>query len=130
MARNFILQHLRGILANLPTLSLGELYLAADTTDLYGGVTAGNARLTVPCYSKAGVQKPGYHIVADQVALVGGTATVALSGAAAFTNATSYFVVASEGTANHPMLVTRVSGTSFTITGTGTDVISFIAAGV
>jgi hypothetical protein len=129
MARNFIFQLLRGVLANRPTLSLGELYVATDTADLYGGVTAGNVRLTTPLYSVAGVQSKGYHVVAGQVTLAGGTATVTLSGSAVFTNATSYFVTGSEGTANHSMLITRVSGTSFTITGTGTDVISFIAIG-
>lgn len=42
MARNVTLQLLRGILANIPTLSVGELYLCTDTFQVYVGTSGGN----------------------------------------------------------------------------------------
>jgi hypothetical protein len=42
MARNVQLQILRGILANIPALAIGELYLATDTNQLYVGTALGN----------------------------------------------------------------------------------------
>ena len=37
MARNVTFQVLRGVQANLPTLSLGEMYFATDTGNLFFG---------------------------------------------------------------------------------------------
>lgn len=42
MARNVGVQHLRGVLANIPALLPGELYLATDTGQLYVGSPSGN----------------------------------------------------------------------------------------
>ena|SRR5271170_5225241 len=45
MARNVGWQVLRGILANIPTLLLGEFYLATDTHAVYIGTGAGNVQI-------------------------------------------------------------------------------------
>ena len=42
MARNVEIRLLRGTRANIPTLGIGELYLATDETQLYVGTTFGN----------------------------------------------------------------------------------------
>lgn len=42
MARNFTLAVLRGLKANIPPLSEGELYLATDELQLYVGTALGN----------------------------------------------------------------------------------------
>lgn len=43
MGRNVQLQLLRGTLANMPTLAVGEPYLTTDTHQFYIGTAAGNA---------------------------------------------------------------------------------------
>lgn len=43
MARNVTLQLLRGILANIPALAIGEPYFATDTSQFYIGTNSGNA---------------------------------------------------------------------------------------
>ena len=80
-------------------------------------------------FNAAGTQQTAAHIVQDTVTLVGGTATVTLSGSAAFSSATSYSCVAIDETSAAAVKVTQTSGTSITFTGTGTDVIRFIAVG-
>ena len=45
MARHLGLQILRGLLINIPTLLIGELYLATDTHGLYIGTAGGNVLL-------------------------------------------------------------------------------------
>jgi len=82
-----------------------------------------------PVYTAAGVEQTSPHIVSDTATLAGGTVTVTLVGSAAFTSATSYHVVIQEKTTALSTQVTQVSGSSFIITGTGTDVINFIAIG-
>lgn len=47
MPRNITLQLLRGTLAHMPTLSVGELYVTTDTFELYVGTSAGNKRVGV-----------------------------------------------------------------------------------
>lgn len=42
MARNVQIQVLRGLLANIPALAIGELYLATDTKQVYVGTSSGN----------------------------------------------------------------------------------------
>lgn len=42
MARNLGLQILRGIFSHIPTLLVGELYYATDTSQLYIGTSEGN----------------------------------------------------------------------------------------
>jgi hypothetical protein len=130
MARNVGLQILRGVKANAPTLEAGEKYLATDTNELIIGTAGGNFLLGLPVFIAAGTRVSSAHIVADRVTLsAGGTATVTLTGLAAFTSATSYQITAVDMTANHSLLVIQSSGTSFTITGTGSNVVSFICVG-
>ena len=39
------IQHLRGVLANIPVLAVSEFYLATDTGDLYVGTNSGNKKV-------------------------------------------------------------------------------------
>jgi hypothetical protein len=129
MARNVGFQILRGVKANAPVLEAGESYLATDTNEIVIGTTGGNFVLGRPVFNAAGVRQMTAHIVADRVTLSGGAATVTLVGSAAFTNATSYSTVLCDSTANHSAKITQNSGSSFTIAGTGSDVIEFICIG-
>lgn len=129
MARNIGLQVLRGVKANAPALAAGEHYLCTDTTELLIGNT-GNKLLGLPVFNGAGTRQAACHIVKDQATLAaGGTVVVTLSGLAAFTSSASYVVACADTSANHSVRVTQTSGTSFTITGTGGDVIDYIAIG-
>jgi hypothetical protein len=130
MARNVGFQILRGVKANAPVLETGESYFATDTNEVFIGGTSGNYLLGVPVFTSAGVRSISPHIVADTTTLSsGGTITVTLTGSAAYTSATSYFVICTDDTANHSVLVTQTSGTAFTITGTGNNVVHFICIG-
>ena len=130
MGRNVGIQILRGIKANAPTLEVGENYLATDTDEIIIGTASGNFLLGLPVFNAAGVRQSKAHIVAASATLsAGGTVTVTLVGSAIFTSAASYFVVAQDITANHSCLVTQTSGSVFTITGTGSNVINFICVG-
>lgn len=71
----------------------------------------------------------GAKIVTGTVTLVAGAATVVLGGDAPFTSATSYVVTCTDMTAANAVKVVRTAYWKFDITGTGTDVISFIAIG-
>ena len=68
-------------------------------------------------------------IVTGSVPLVAGTATVTLTGDAVFTGSGTYTVAGSNATNANPWKVAKSSGSVFTITGTGTDTINFIAVG-
>jgi len=68
--------------------------------------------------------------VQDTVTLTGGTAGVALAGAAAFTNSTSYTCVCDNDSAVLACRVVQNGGNGFTVSsGAGTDVIRFICTG-
>jgi len=132
VARNVKLQILRGILANIPVLSVAEAYFATDTQQWYSGAASGNLLVgPMYVYNAAGVKQSQPHIVADKVTLSGGgTATVTLVDGAAFTNATSYVCLAGDVTAkNRAPMVTQVSGTSITFVGNGGDTVHFICIG-
>lgn len=130
MARNVGIQILRGVKANAPVLEVGESYFCTDTNETLIGTASGNFLLCLPVFNAAGIRSSKSHVVADKATLAaGGTVTITLVGLAAFTSATSYFVVAQDVSANHSCLVTQTNGTSFTITGTGGNVINFIAVG-
>lgn len=45
MARNVTIQVLRGVAANIPTLSAGEFYFATDTLKLFVGTASGNLQV-------------------------------------------------------------------------------------
>lgn len=85
---------------------------------------------TVPTtYNKSGTQQTNVHLVFGRDALSGGTATITLTGSAAFTSNSTYrCIVGAEGTAN-ASYVTLDSGSQFTLTGTGTDNIAWICVG-
>lgn len=68
-------------------------------------------------------------IVTGSVPLVAGTATVTLTNDAVFTGSGTYTVAGSNASNANPWKVVKASGSSFTITGTGTDTINFIAIG-
>lgn len=68
-------------------------------------------------------------IVTGTVALSGGTATINLSGDASFTSASTYFVAANSRTGANAVRVTKTNGGAFTLTGTGTDDVDYIAVG-
>ena len=130
MGRNVGLQILRGVKANVPTLEVGESYLSTDTNEVLVGTASGNHLMGIPVFNAAGTRTNLPHIVADKATLAaGGTVVITLTGSAAYTSATSYVVAAVDTTANHSVLITQTSGTSFTITGTGSNVINFICVG-
>lgn len=54
MSRNVQLNILRGLLANMPTLNNGELYLCTDTLEVYVGQSAANNRVGVSANVKPG----------------------------------------------------------------------------
>lgn len=130
MGRNVGLQILRGIKVNIPTLLVGELYFCTDTHDQFIGTTSGNLRLTIPTYDATGTLLGNTHIVMGTVTLSGGgTATVTLAGAAAFTSATSYRCIVADRSAKRVPQVTQISGSSFSLSGSGGDVINYICIG-
>jgi hypothetical protein len=70
-----------------------------------------------------------HHQVDGYVALVGGTATITLSGGAVYTSNTSYVCTANDASANASVEVHTTSGTQFTLTGTNTDTIGYQCVG-
>lgn len=84
---------------------------------------------TTPLYNASGTEQVGApHIVQDTCTL-GTNCGVTLSGSAAYTNATSYTCTCQDETAIVSCKVAQTSGSAFTITGTGTDVIRYSCAG-
>lgn len=80
-------------------------------------------------FDEAGTPRIACHVVANSVALSGGTKTVNLAGDAQFSSSGSYQVVATDITAANAVKVATVSGSQFILTGTGADVIYYIAIG-
>jgi hypothetical protein len=78
---------------------------------------------------KNGNQLNNWHIVQDTATLSAGTVTVTLTGASAFTSATSYTCIVEDETSIAATKCLQNSGSSITITGTGTDVVRFILIG-
>lgn len=83
----------------------------------------------MPLYDTTGTGVNGPHMVQGSIALASGSATVTLSGSAAFTSASSYVCTANDTTAANPVRVSQGSGTSITFTGTGTDTVRFLCTG-
>jgi len=125
-ASGFILMSATDEIAWRNAANTGDLFLAKDASDR---LTFGGNTVAAPVYNAAGTLQNSAHIVQDTVTLSGGTATVTLSGSAAFSSATSYTCTANDQTATNPVKVTQNSGSSITFTGTGTDVIRYIAVG-
>ncbi|MHA6905485.1 hypothetical protein JK151_08835 [Ralstonia syzygii subsp. celebesensis] len=84
---------------------------------------------TLPVYNTAGTGSGGPHMVTGNVALSSGSATVTFSGSAAFGSLASYVCTATDNTAANAVKVSNGSGTSMTITGTGTDSVLFMCVG-
>jgi hypothetical protein len=111
----------------------GAVSIAGDTAitgtlSVSGAFLAGSG--TLPVYTDTGTALTTPHAVRGTVALVGGNATVNLSGLAAFADATSYVVMAVNQTTNSAVRATPTSGTSFTLnSGAGTDVIAYYCIG-
>mgnify|MGYP001599708365 FL=1 len=105
------------------TLATGTAPFAVTSTTPVANLTA------VPAiYNKVGTQQTAAHLVQDTCTL-GTDCAVTLSGSAVFTSATSYTCVCEDDSAIAACRVSQTSGTAFTVTGTGTDVIRYICAG-
>jgi hypothetical protein len=81
-------------------------------------------------YGHNGAPKPAYHFVQDTAILSGGTLTIALTNAAAFTSATSYNCHAEDTTmpANTVKPI-YTSGSGVTFVGSGTDSFNYSCSG-
>lgn len=75
-------------------------------------------------YNIAGVQLTNSHSVIG-VCTLGTSCAISLTGAAAFTTSGTYFCWATDTTAAAATAIAYSSGSAFTITGTGTDIIRF-----
>lgn len=84
---------------------------------------------TVPTtYNHSGTQQTAVHIVEDTCTL-GTSCSVTLTGAAVFTSSSSYMCSATDKTAAAAVQFNPSSGSAFALTGTGTDVLSYICVG-
>ena len=79
-------------------------------------------------YNHSGTQATGVHIVADACTL-GTSCSVTLVGSAVFTSSSSYFCTATDETAAAAVKFVPSSGSAFALTGTGTDVLSYVCVG-
>lgn len=113
----------------------GSFFNAPTDSDLYAlyNVTVGAWFVrsgTVTVYDEAGSPRDGSHTVANSVIIGGGgTVTVTLAGAAAFTSAGSYAVTTTDVTGANVTSAAAISGTQFTITGTAGHTVYYIATG-
>lgn len=98
-------------------------------SDPGGNTSLSFAGFPVPVFNGTGNSQLNWHIVQDTATLAAGTVTVTFTGSSVFTNATSYTCVADDDTAIGATRVLQNSGSSITITGTGTDVVRFICVG-
>lgn len=107
----------------ISTLASGTAPFSITSTTPVSNLT------TVPTtYNKSGTQQTATHLVQDTCTL-GTDCAVTLTGAAVFTNSTSYTCVCEDDSAIAACRVSQSSGSAFTITGTGIDVIRFICVG-
>jgi hypothetical protein len=104
--------------------------LATGTAPLSVASTTPVANLTaVPTtYIANGTQITNTHVVVGECTL-GTNCGVTLSGAAVFTGTANYFCSVADSTATNAARVNKTSGSGFTITGTGTDVIQYVCIG-
>ncbi len=84
-----------------------------------------------PVYNAAGTAQTGskLHLVEDQVTLASGSATVTLAGSSVFSSSSSYKCGASDQTNANAVKIAYTSGSQFSVTGTGSDVVSFVCVG-
>lgn len=84
---------------------------------------------TVPTtYNHSGTQQTGVHIVIDTCTL-GTSCSVTLTGSAVFTSISSYQCSATDTTSAAAVKFAPASGSTFALTGTGTDVLSYHCIG-
>jgi hypothetical protein len=83
---------------------------------------------TPSTYNAAGTQQVNAHMIVDTCTL-GTSCAVTLVGPAVFTGSTSYTCNAEDQTAAAATKVVQSSGSAFTITGTGTDVLRYTCVG-
>ncbi|WP_257755200.1 glycoside hydrolase family 55 protein [Burkholderia glumae] len=95
---------------------------------VYGNLTVTGAG-AMPLYSTSGTAASAPHMVKGSVTLASGSATITLTGAAAFSSSSSYVCTAIDTTASNAVRVSQTSGTSFSLSGTGTDTAQFLCAG-
>jgi hypothetical protein len=113
-----------GAVSGITTLAIGGALTGATTGSFSAGVLAAclansttTAAYVPPVYTSAGAALASTtHIVQGPTFLVSGTATVVtLTGAAVFSNSSSYTVVASMGTSFSAIEVNYTSGSSFSL---------------
>jgi len=102
----------------------------ARYTDAMAISAAGALPTLLPVFDRAGVAKTPAHVVVDKCTLSVGVCTVTLTGSAVFTSATSYTCLPTDQALAATLAsASNVSGTSFTIYGTLTDVIQYSCTG-
>ena len=114
------------------TPTSGSDYIRANSSNhqlvySFNGVAESNS--ITPLYGATGTLQASPHIVNGSGSLSGGTLTVTLTGAAAFSASSSYVCSPDDSTAVNGIQVTYTSGSSFTLTGTGTDAVRYTCVG-
>ena len=114
------------------TPTSGSEYIRANSSNhqlvySFNGVAESN--LVTPLYGTTGTLQASPHIVNGGGSLSGGTLTVTLTGAAVFSASSSYVCSPDDSTAVNGIQVTYTSGSSFTLTGTGTDAVRYTCVG-
>jgi len=94
------------------------------TTDVWNETSG-----TMPNYTAAGATIGNGHGVQGTATMSGGTVTITLTNGAVFTSASSYICLAVDTANNSAVQVTQASGSSFTITGTGTHTVNYRCTG-
>ncbi|UTV53239.1 hypothetical protein [Burkholderia arboris] len=92
------------------------------------GAIAANSG-TMPAYQASGATITNAHAVQGYTSLSSGSATITLAGSAAYTNGSSYTCTAADNSAAAAVYVSQSSGTAFTLTGTGSDLVRFHCTG-
>ena len=87
-----------------------------------------NLATTPTTYDHNGVQQTNVHVIIDRCTLRT-SCTVMLLGVAAFTSSTSYNCSASDETGSQAINFTPISGSVFTLNGTGTDSVAYTCIG-
>jgi hypothetical protein len=80
-------------------------------------------------YDISGNEQMSSHIVIGTAALSVGTKTITLTNGAVFTSSSSYRCSVTDSTGLNLTSISYASGSSFTITGTLTDNVSFVCIG-
>ena len=84
---------------------------------------------SVPITKSDGSAVAGAHIVYDTATLASGTVTVTLDPSVAFSGTATYVCTANDTQSATPIQVENLNGASFTLTGLGSDVVSYICVG-